>query len=256
MNPRTLLALFVLFVFVGCTTPNQDKVTEVLQTKGATALHYDFKKIVEELIVYKEKLDLRNPNAYSKTSREYILNEMRTEKNTIRMRYNGNYLKTYDDYLRLAFDKNANIPERNDFLILGLYKLVWESYKIGEGHQITTLNYDQETFKKLYYYLEVVKWKIKTAKSANGHYLFLTWQNNWQVELQNRLLTGELTSYRNIEQLPSIQSKSESILDPSNFNFEVLLSQMIFHAKNSARLVGNEPTDIGINAMISLVFFL
>lgn len=256
MKHNFLFSLLALFFFVGCATSNQDKVNEVLQTKGATALNYDFKKIVEYLIAYKEKLDLRNPTAYSQSSRELILNEMRTAKNTIRMRYNGNYLKTYDDYLRIAFDKNVTVPERNDFLILGLYKLVWESYKIGEGHQITTLSYDQETFKKLYYYLEVVKWKIKTAKDNNGKYLFLTWQNNWQVELQNRLLTGQTTSYQMIEQLPSIQTHRESILDPSNFNFEILLSQIIFHTKNSARLIGNEPVDIGIEAMISLVLFL
>ena len=65
--------MIALIVFAGCSSPNQENVSEVLQTKGATALHYDFKKSVENLIVYKEKLDLRNPSNYSKSSQETIL---------------------------------------------------------------------------------------------------------------------------------------------------------------------------------------
>lgn len=253
-----MLRLFFLAIFLlsGCATTNQEKIGEVLQSHGTTNLHYDYKKIVENLILYKEKLDLRNPNAYSKESQNYIFNEMRNSKNTIRMKYNGVYLKSYDDYLRLAFDKNSNIPDRNDFLILGLYKLIWESYKIGEGHQITTLSYDQEAFKKLYYYLEVIKWKVKTAKDKNDHYLFLTWQNNWQVEFNNKLHSGQSPSWELIENLSTIKNHKESILDPSNFNFEIILSQIIFQVKNSARVIGKEPVDIGIEAMISLVLFL
>lgn len=248
--------LLILF-FTGCSTTNpQEKIGEVLQSHGAASLHYDYSKVVENLILYKEKLDLRNPKGYSKETQNYILNEMRTSRNTIRMKYNGVYLKTYDDYLRIAFDKNNSIPDRNDFLIIGLYKLIWETYKIGEGHQITTLSYNQEAFNKLYYYLEVVKWKVKTAKDKNDNYLFLTWQNNWQVEFQNRLHTGESPSWEMLENLAFIKNHKESILDASNFNFEILLSQIIFQVKNSARLIGKEPVDIGIDAMISLVLFL
>ncbi|AOO66087.1 hypothetical protein [Sulfurospirillum halorespirans] len=245
-----------LFLLCGCAAPNQEKIGEVLQSHGATSLQYDFRKSVDNLILYKEKLDLRNPNGFSKESQKYIFTEMKNTKNTIRMQYNGAYLKTYDDYLRLAFDKNSTIPERNDFLILGIYKLLWESYKIGEGHQITTLSYDEERFKKLYYYLEVIKWKIKTGKDDKGRYLFLTWQNNWQVEFQNKLLVGQSPSWEMLENLSSIKSRKESIQDSSNFNFEILLSQIIFHVKNSARLIGKEPVDIGIDAMISVVLFL
>ena len=250
------LCLLAMLLLSGCATTTQERASEVLQTHGATALHYDYKKIIEELIVYKEKLDLRNPKGFSKENKPIILNNMKNAQNSIRIKYNGVYLQTYDDYLRLAFDKNSNIPERNDFLILGLYKLIWESYKMGEGHQITALSYDEASFKKLYYYLEVVKWKVKTGKDNSGKYFFLTWQNNWQVELQNRLNAGLVPSWEMIEMLPSIQSHKESILDPSNFNFETLFSQMIFHVKNSASLIGKEPVDIGIDAMMSVVLFL
>lgn len=253
------LCFFLVFFLYGCattTTNPQEKIGEVFQSHGAASLHYDYNKVIENLITYKEKLDLRNPKNYSKESQNFIINEMRTSMNSIRMKYNGAYLQSYDDYLRIAFDKNSNIPDRNDFLIIGLYKVIWETYKIGEGHQITTLTYDQEAFKKLYYYLEVIKWKVKTAKDKNDNFLFLTWQNNWQVEFQNRLHTGEQPSWEMIQNLAFIKNHKESILDPSNFNFESLLSQIIFQVKNSARLIGKEPVDIGIDAMISVVLFL
>jgi len=252
------LCFFLVFLLYGCTTTTtpQEKMGEVLQSRGAAALHYDYTKVIENLILYKEKLDLRNPKNYAKETQNYILNEMRTSKNSIHMKYNGVYLKTYDDYLRIAFDKNSNIPDRDDFLIIGLYKLIWETYKVGDGHQITTLTYDQEAFNKLYYYLEVIKWKVKTAKDKNDNYLFLTWQNNWQVEFQNKLHAGEQPSWEMLQNLAYIKSHKESISDPSNFNFEILLSQIIFQVKNSARLIGKEPVDIGIDAMISLVLFL
>jgi len=248
--------LCYLLILSGCVAENQNKLGEVLQSKGATAMNQDYNHIIVNLMTYKEKLDLRNPKAYSQNTREYIINEIRTSHNTIHMTFNTNALKTYDDYLRVAFDKNTTIPDRNDFLILGLYKLIWESYKKEEGHQITTLTYNQEAFKKLYYYLQVIKWKIKTAKDTKGQYLFLTWQNNWQVELQNKLLMGQPLNTETLNTLASITSHQESLLDPSNFNFEILLSQIIFHVKNSARLIGVEPVDIGIEAMISLVLFL
>ena len=252
-----LRACFLAFFLLsGCASTNQDKISEVLQSRGATSLHYNYKNIIENLILYKEKLDLRNPSAYNKESQNYLYNEMRNSQNTIRMKYNNVYLKSYDDYLRIAFDKNSNVPDRNDFLILGLYKLIWESYKIEEGHQITTLAYDQEAFKRLYYYLEVIKWKIKTAKDKNENYLFITWQNNWQIEFNTKIHSGQYPSWEMIKNLSSIKNNKESIQDPSNFNFEIILSQIIFHTKESAKLIGKEPVNIGIDAMISLVLFL
>ncbi|AFL69277.1 hypothetical protein [Sulfurospirillum barnesii] len=251
-----ILSLLLLFLLIGCGTSPQEKVSEILQSRGATNLTQDYKKITQYLYTYKEKLDIRNPKAFNKASQPYIFHEIKYAQNGIRMHYNGNLLKTYDDYLRIAFDKNPNIPERNDFLILGLHKLLWESYKIGEGHQITTLSYKEEEFKKLYYYLEVIRWKVKTAKDTNGNFLFITWQNNWQVELHQKLLKGEMLSWEMIQNLPSLRTKRESILDASNFNFEVILTQIIDQVKNSAKQIGKEPVDIGIDAMISLVLFL
>lgn len=247
--------LATILLFSGCAT-NQEKVSEILQSHGATQMNRDYKQMIALLAQYKEKLDLRNPSHFSKQQQHYIYNDMLNNTNTIRITHNGVALKTYDDYLRIAFDKNPDIVERNDFLILGIYKLLWDTYEKDKGHQITTLSYHQKEFKRLYYYLEVIRWKIRTAKDTNDNYLFLTWQNNWQIELEKRIKQGLKPSWQMIEHLIPIQNGTETIFNASNFNFEVLLSQMIFHVKNSARIIGDEPFDIGIEAMISFVFFL
>jgi len=244
-----------ILIFLGCTS-GQEKFNEVLQSRGATQMHLDFKKISENLIRYKEKLDLRNPKAFSREAKERIVHEIHRTRNTLSITYNGQKLITYDDYLRVAFDKNRPIVERNDFLIVGLHKLLCETYQIDKGHQITTLSYQQDAFKRLYYYLEVIKWKIRTAKDKEGNYLFVTWQNNWQIELAQKMAKGVRPSWEIIENLSSIKTHKESIFDPSNPNFEILMNHMIDHAKNSARIVGDEPIDIGIDAMISVVLFL
>lgn len=240
---------------MGCSS-SQEKLGEVLQSKGATQMHRDFKKISENLIHYKKKLDLRNPKAFSKEAKQSILHEINLTRNTLSITYNGKKLITYDDYLRVAFDKSRPVVDRNDFLIVGLHKLLCETYQIDKGHQITTLSYQQEAFKRLYYYLEVIKWKIRTAKDKEGNYLFVTWQNNWQIELAQKMAKGIRPSWEILENLPSIKMQKETIFDPSNPNFEILMNHMIDHVKNSARIVGDEPVDIGIDAMVSFVLFL
>lgn len=252
---KIILTLFLLLSFNGCIT-NQEKLSETLQSHGATLLHRDFKKIGEYLLVYKEKLDLRNPKAFSPKEKYTILHEIQNGQNGLRITYNDVKLHTYDDYLRVAFDPSPLITDRNDFLILGLHKLFYTTYEIEKGHRVTTLSYQQEAFKKLYYYLEVIKWKIRTAKDSNGNYLFVTWQNNWQMELNTLLKKDSSPSWSAINNLPSIRNRKETLFDPTNFNFEILLNHMIAHTKNSARVVGDEPIDIGIEAMVSVVLFL
>lgn len=255
MTRALFFFFFAVLFFSGCNT-HQEKLGEVLQSHGATSLHRDFKKISECLVTYKEKLDLRNPKAFSKESQRTILNAISRSDNTLRITHDGVLLHGYDDYLRIAFSQNPLVPDRNDFLIIGLHKLFKETYQIDKGHQITTLSYQQEAFKRLYYYLEVIKWKMKTAKDSNQNYLFMTWQNNWQIELNEKLKKGAKPSWELIKNLPSIKSGKESLFDPSNPNFEILMNQMISHVKNSARIVGDEPVDIGIEAMVSFVLFL
>ncbi len=249
------LLCFLSALLSGCSN-YQEKATQTFQSKGAAQLKQDFKKINTLLLEYKEKLDMRNPNNYKKDFKDAMVNEIAHERNTLSIVYNGQKLNTYDDYLRVAFDTTTRIPNRNDFLIVGLNKLIHATYLVEEGHRFTTLSYQEDSFKRLYYYLEVIKWKIRTAKDKEGNYLFVTWQNNWQIELEKKLKGGAAPSWDMIQNLPSIKSGKETLFDHSNPNFEVILNQMISTVKNSASLVGEEPTDVGISAMLGLVFFL
>ncbi|MCP4970392.1 MAG: hypothetical protein GY932_07355 [Arcobacter sp.] len=95
------------------------------------------------------------------------------------MKYKNNTLDNYKDYLQIAFSKDY-IPCRNDYLILGLYYLVYDLYDIEDSHKVIALEYDKNKLHKLYKNLQVIKWKIKVNRDFKGNYLFKTWQNNWQ----------------------------------------------------------------------------
>jgi hypothetical protein len=246
-----LLLFLTLFFLQGCSN-TQSKLGEFFQTNAATLIEKDYKNITNLIVNFKKKLDARNPNNYDEKQDFYIYDEIRKSNNSLFLSHEGKYLKNYDAYLKVAFSKKE-VKNRNDFLILGLYKLVYESYKKADGHTFTTLHFDKDKLKNLYYYLKVLNWKIKTDRDENGNYLFLTWQKNWQVALEKSQQTKTLQS---ISELPSIKENKEDILEPSNFNFEVIMNQMFFHTKNSSSIVGEEPLDISLETMKTLVFFL
>jgi len=180
--------------------------------------------------------------------------EFQNSTNFLHLKEHDKYIQDYNRYLKIAFEKETKL--RNDYLILGLYKQLWFAYEQNETHQITTLSYDQEALKTLFYTLKVIKWKINTKKDENGNYFFLTWQNNWQVELKKHLDKGEQPTWQLIQNLKHIKNNKESLFSSSNPNFEILMSEMIFRIENSLKIIGEEPLDISIEAMKSLVFFL
>lgn len=250
-----LFISFFIFFLTGCVN-TQDKVQEFLQTDSATQVRNDYKNIIDNLVIFKKKLDMRNPNSFDKNISFSMIRELNSSSNIYYKDINGKSITKYDEYFKYAFDKNPNIKNRNDYLILGMYKLIYEAYNLDKGHQLTTLTYNIESLRRLYYYLKALKWKIKNVKDNNNNYLFLTWQQNWQIELEKKLSKGEKPSWKMIQNLKYIKEKKESIYDSSNFSFEVILSQMIYDVKNSLKNIGEEPVDIGIEVMKSLVFFL
>ncbi len=84
----------------------------------------------------------------------------------------------------------------------------------------------------------------------------MTWQKNWQIQLQKELSVNENPSWEIIQNLNALRGNSETLFDTSDFEFEVLLSKMIYNVKNTLTNVGEEPVDVGIEAMKSLVIFL
>ena len=250
---RIIYLILIILLLSGCTN-SQSKVQEFFQTDNATHIQDDYRSIIKLLTKYKQKLDLRNPKNYDKQFSHYMYKEFKNSTNFLHLKVDGKYIQDYNRYLKIAFQKETKL--RNDYLILGLYKQLWVVYEQNETHQVTTLSYNQEALKTLFYTLKVLKWKINTKKDDNENYLFLTWQNNWQIELHKRLSKGEQPTWKLIENLNHIKTKQENLYSPSNPNFEILMSEMIFRVENSLKILGEEPLDVSIEAMKSLVFFL
>jgi hypothetical protein len=250
---KIIYFVFTILLLSGCTS-SSPKVKEFFQTDNATHIQNDYKKIVNLLIQYKKKLDLRNPQNYDKQFSYHIYNELNKSTNYLFLKKGGKYIKDYNKYLNTAFQADTKL--RNDYLILGLYKQIWFAYEQDKTHNITTLTYDKNSLKTLFYTLKVLKWKINSKKDMHGNYFFLTWQNNWQIELKKLIDEGEKPTWERIKNLKHIKSKQESLFSPSNPNFEILMSEMIFRVENSLEIIGEEPLDMSIEAMKSLVFFL
>ena len=255
---KTKFLFFIIItisLLTGCSN-TQNKIQKVFQTNSAAKVKSDYKEILKLLVSFKQKLNIRNPKNYNKTLSVSISKNINTFQNDIKLKVNSHSLETYNEYLQYAFDKNPNIKNRNDLLIVGLYKLIYGAYDINAGHQITALTYDIKKLQKLYYNLNSIKWRIKSYRDDQQNYLFLTWQKNWQIQLEKKIKTGETPSWKMIQNLEYIKQNRETIFESSNFSFEVLLSKMIYNVKGTLKNVGEEPIDVSIETMKSLILFL
>ena len=84
----------------------------------------------------------------------------------------------------------------------------------------------------------------------------MTWQNNWQIELEKRMKNNEKITWHLIQSLEYIKNQKETLFSPSNSSFEVLMKEMLYRVKDSLKIMGEEPLDVSIEVMKTLVFFL
>lgn len=255
MKKLNVLFIFITLFFLGCSQ-SVPKAKEIFQTDNAVLIKKDYQQISKLLLEFKEKLNARNPGNYDKNFTKLLSSEIKNEENKLYLKHQGEYVKNHNAYLALALNPIIDLKNRNDFLILGMYKFIWHAYKKESSHKVSTLSYDKKLLKELYYAFNVLNWKIKTEVDTKRRYLFLTWQNNWQVELKKRIVQGKTPSWEMIKSLKHIKNNKESIFSPSNHSFEVLMRQMLYHIEHSLKLLGDEPLDIGIEAMKNFVFFL
>lgn len=248
MAVKSIFFIFISSLLFTACVPKQDDVKEVFQTNSATIIKKDYKDIQKRLITFKKKLDLRNPKAYSKKYEKRIYTLLNDMDGTFVLKYRNQVLKKYKDYLQVAFSKD-DIVNRNDYLILGIYYLIHDTYNLNDSHKLGAFEYDEEKLKKMHTNLRLLKWKIKHEKDLDGNYLFLTWQNNWQVELQKVLKQKEKIEYSDIENLKYIKEKKETIFSPSNFSFEIILTKMIDDVENSLQALGEEPKELTVKTL-------
>ena len=242
--------LSLVLIFNGCSF-NTQSIKSIAQTNSAIEIIKYKNEITSSLLEYKKKLDLRNPNSYNKTLSKDIVNQIETNQDYINIVQNNKKLKTYDQYLHYAF-LDEKIQNRNDFLIIGLYKLIYKAYSLGENHKFTALEHNKYELSKLYQYLQVLRWKIRTQKDINGNYLFNTWQNNWQLEL----LKKDKKDLNIIKDLEYIKTNKETIFSHSNFSFEVLLSRVLLNVEYTLRKINIEPFEMSTSAVKSFIFIL
>jgi hypothetical protein len=247
---RIIFLISLSILFQACTFDKTD-IKSVAQTNSANQIENYKNEILKSLINYKKKLDLRNPNAYNKEIQSSINHQIMLNQNFINLIQNGKKLETYNEYFYYAFSKEK-INNRNDLLIIGLYKLVFKAFSMDKDHQFSAVQYSQYDMLKLYEYLQVVRWKIRTSKDENGEYLFNTWQNNWQLELAKRY-KGD---YNIINNLAYISQNKESIYDHSNFTFEIVLSKILTNVEHSLKQINIEPYEMGVSALKSFIFII
>ena len=251
---KYLLVLIVLF-FTSCGNL-QEKVRNTVQSQSAKQLRDDYKEIINLLSLYKKKLDKRNPQNHSLMLNGLLKDDIYKNTNTINILIDkSNISPKYTDYLNHAFDKVREIKDRNDYLVIGLYKMFYHAYKRDVNHKLTALSYNIDDLQKAYKNLQVIQWKIKHDKNMKNKYLFLTWQNNWQIELEKKLQNNILDNIK-LSKLENIKSKKESLLNPSNHSFDIITSKMILYLAHSIKVLNAEPEELGINAILSFIFII
>lgn len=247
---KTLSLLFLFFIFSGCAI-NQQSIKSIAQSNSASQIQEYVDVVLKDLILYKEKLDLRNPKGFNKNISKEIIAQIKNKQNYINLIQDGKKLTNYNEYLYYAFD-SKDINNRNDFLILGIYKLMHNAFSLNKKHQFVAMQYSSFEMLKLYEYLQVLRWKIKTSKDEYGNFLFNTWQNNWQLQL----LKKDLNDLNVIKDLAYIKDGKESLFDSSNFSFEILISLMLSNVEHILKKIDVEPYEMGFNAIKSFVFIL
>lgn len=248
------LAIGLVLLLSSCASIQED-IKSFVETSKASNIKDDYKVAQNLLIDFKKKLDKRNPNKYNKDYEKKIYRLLENKNAKFLLNYKDSVLENYRDYLQLAFSKDK-IANRSDYLILGIHYLLYSSYEVDDDYKITALQYNKEKLNILYKNLQIIKWKIRVAKDLKGRYLFLTWQNNWQIELEKKLKNGKKLSFEELEKLKFIEEEKETVLDSSNFSFEVILSKMIHRVENSLKALGEEPKELSISAVKSMFLFL
>jgi hypothetical protein len=247
---QILFLIFISIFFQACAF-NKSSLKSLAQSNSASQIEEYKVEILESLINYKNKLDLRNPSAFNKDIKDDIINEISINEDYIHIIQDGVKLETYEDYFYYAFSEK-NINNRNDLLILGMYKLIFKAYAMERNHQFVSFSYNKEEMQNLHKYLQVIRWKIKTAKNEKGQYLFNTWQNNWQIELEKKYV-GD---YNIINNLEYIKSEKETVYDYSNFSFEIVLSEIIVNVEHTLKKINVEPFEMGFSTLKSFIFVI
>ncbi len=251
-----ITVLIIGFLFNGCTG-NPSEVQKIFQTDDTAHIQSDYHKSIKLILEYKKKLDKKNPNGYNKRFSYHLIENIQSSRDHIILHTSkGKVLKHYVEYFNYAFDTTNYVQYRNDYLIIGMYKLIHSIYMMEKQHKFISYEYDVDRLKNGYRNLQTLHWKISYNKYPNGNYIFNTWQKEWQIELLKQYNIKKLLDYRQIQKLPTIENSKESIFNPSDCTFSKLLNKIIYNVENSIGIIDLTPEELTKEVLSSAMFIL
>ncbi len=245
---KIFILIFLTLSFSACTSKKSDSfVHSIFQTNGASAVRLHTDSLKKLLVEYKIILDKQNPNNYSKRYSNEIKNEIKNATTHVKIKFKNKKNPNYKDYLNKAFSKEA-VKNRNDYLILGIYKLLYWAYTIDRSHTITTMQYDIKKLQEANRVMQIVQDRVQHSKDKKGNYLFITWQRAWQTELLKDINDGKAIDLYNYK-------RKQLLLEP-HMEFKVVSSNMISTVQSTLVYLGAEATNLGTQAIKSVFIFL
>jgi hypothetical protein len=241
-----VIAVFFIFIFLNACSSRD--VQAVFQTNGASIVREHTYLLERLLLSYYEKLNKRNPSYTTKIERIPVIYDIQNHVNNATLPI-LNYKKnaTYKEYLNIAFSRN-DVANRNDYLIAGIYKMFYWAYDVERSHTVTAIQYDAKKLQEANEMMQIIQYRVEHEKDKNGNYLFLTWQQPWQVELLKSIYqdnTIDLNLY-----------PKEELMRPSNFEFRIITEGMIFTIQESLRYLGKESSNLGTSVLQSVFVFI
>lgn len=248
---KTFFLICIVLLYGGCSVKQDVSSKDFLQTTSALQIKKYLQDMDLLLMQYHQKLNLRNPKQSDIKLFSIIQHSMHYASDAIAIANIDN--SSYVNYIDSAFDKKPNIHNRNELLVVGIYKLMYQAYDRANGHNFTALSYDVTKLQEAYKALQVIFWRVKTYRDINNNYLFLTWQNNWQIELEKRLSAAKQIDSELINSLEYIRSQKETVFEPSNMTFAQIEAKILYIVEKSIKLRGGEALNLGIEALKGIV---
>jgi hypothetical protein len=229
----------------GCT---QKDVHAVFQTNGASIVREHTTVLQRLLVKYYIKLNLRNPKYTTKIQRIPVMYDIQNRQNNATLpMLNMKTDASYKDYLNIAFGR-SEVKNRNDYLMAGIYKMLYWAYTIDRPHTITTMQYEAKRIQEAHKMMQIIQYRVANEKDEKGNYLFLTWQREWQIDVISSVYSNKKIDINSYEK--------EELIKSSNMNFRILSEGMIFTLEESLRYLGGESTNLGTSAIKSVFIFL
>ncbi len=235
------MRVFLVFLAIFSLCYGDFSVKNLIKTNKEIKIEEYLSDIDSLLVKFYEKLNRRNPNSFNKKNENIIKSSLREG----RYIFVSGYEREPIALIKKALDKEKKISFRNDYLIIGIHDMIYKVFK-RDDFKVTALSYHLEKLNRLFLNIQIIFWQINTYKDREGNYLFLTWQNDWQVKLLKALREGD--DFKKA----LLNLKQDELLKPCNMSFSMIYSNILYIIEKIIKERGGEPREIGVNVLKSL----